>query len=134
MVRDFKNISRRVSQPVLVNWCTSWFWISLEFIIFLRMDEIKKPTKIKVIKDDALIKVDIGALFYARIKELLFWYGTQIPEEEFRKSMLELRTREPQNDFEYHLLTLLALVQEVEKKADEQGFMEEQEFIPPTVN
>jgi len=98
------------------------------------MDENKKPTKIKVIKDDALIKIDIGALFYARIKELLFWYGTQVPEEEFRKSMLELRTREPQNDFEYHLIALLALVQEIEKKADEQGFMEEQEFIPPTIN
>lgn len=83
--------------------------------------------KAKEIQSDAVITVDIGAGFYTRFQELMFWYVNQEPADKSIKALEALKDREPKDKFEYHLITMLSLVYSIEDAAAAQGKMQERE-------
>lgn len=89
---------------------------------------MEKPTKFKTVRTDALIKVDIGAGFYERMKQLLMWYHGENDSEKLIKALEELKSREPKDEKEYHLVTIISLIAEIELKAAQQGLLEEKEI------
>jgi hypothetical protein len=93
--------------------------------------------KVKMIKHDALIKIEIGAGFMERLQKILFYFATQATPEELEeyKKLLENK-QELTEDWMEHLTTLTALIKELETKADEQGFsyesdLDESSITPP---
>ena len=47
--------------------------------------------------------------------------------------MDELKTREPKDEYEYHMMTLLVLLHEIESEAQKQGILEDMEIDVPDV-
>lgn len=92
----------------------------------------EKPTtvKLKVFKPDSVIKIDISHEFYGRIQKLLFWHAGK-DHEKALKAIEALKSRDPQDDFETHICTILALIYEIESKASEQNCLEEKNFKVP---
>ena len=78
-------------------------------------------TKIEVIPTDAQIDITVGGGLYARLSQLITDYGSQKPLDEFNKILERLKTEKPQDAFEYHLITMISLVIEIEEKAKAQG-------------
>ncbi len=70
---------------------------------------------------DAIITIEVNGGFYARVVQLLLEMANNKDIKDLIQLMNELKTREPKDDFEYHLITVLSLVSTIEKKAKEQG-------------
>ena len=91
-------------------------------------------TKIKTIPFDAKIDITVGGGLYARVSQFIQDWGSQKPIEEFTAILERLKTEEPKDAFEYHLVTLLSIVIEIEEKATAQGKVVERdlsELDPP---
>jgi hypothetical protein len=75
--------------------------------------------KIGYIPFDKIIDLKISGFFYGRIVKL---FNTMLKgkENEFLKSMQELKTREPETDDEFNFLTILILMNEIEQAAKTQ--------------
>lgn len=77
------------------------------------------PNKlVELIPTDAIIKVDFSGAFYVRLQQLLITYAQQ--EKDYMVRLKELETREPNDAFEYNIITLLTLTRSVERAAEEQ--------------
>ena len=88
--------------------------------------------KVTGIKKDAVIKVEVGGGFYFRISQMLLSYGsTRWPGAELGKVMEHLKDNEPRDEDEYHLLTLLSLVNAIESAAAEQDQIMDEEIDVP---
>jgi hypothetical protein len=95
----------------------------------------QKPIKFKRVKADALIKdISIGADFYYLLQNLFFYTIEKHGVDDATKSLREMQGGEvaPRTPFEAYMVGLIALIFEIEKKADAQGLMEEHEA--PVVN
>lgn len=103
-----------------------------KFIIFVIMEENKK-VKYKGIKFDSLIKLEISGTFAGRLQMLLMYILQQKNVSEITKVVNDLKTREPQNDFEFHVLTMIILIQDLEKAAAEQNLIVDQEVDPSSI-
>lgn len=90
----------------------------------------QKTTTIPAIPFDAKIDITIGGGLYARLSQLTTHFASQKSEEEFTKILTRLQQpgNKPLDEFEYHLITLLSLVAEIEIKAKEQGKTIDQEI------
>ena len=77
----------------------------------------------KVLPNDAVVDMQISAVFMSRIQSLVQYlvgvYGSD-KFTEFAKYMME-ENGTPRTDLEHHLLTLTGLMTDYEMKADEQG-------------
>lgn len=91
---------------------------------------MEKTIKLKTIKPTAIINIEVGAGFYKRVQDLFFWYVKQ-DEEKAIKAIENLKTQDPQDIFENHLLTLISLIYEIEQKANDQSFIEDTDFPIP---
>ena len=90
--------------------------------------------KVTGIKKGAVVKIEVGSGFYFRISQLLIEYGTEnFPGEELGKAMEHLKDKEPVNNEEYHLLTLLSLVHEIETQAKIQDLLVTEEVEIPDI-
>ena len=88
--------------------------------------------KVTGIKKDAIVKLDIGAGFYFRISQMLIGFGAMHwPGKEIGEVMEHLKDNEPRDENEYHLVTLLSLVHEIEAKAQEQDLIITDEITLP---
>ena len=79
--------------------------------------------KIKMIKHDAVIKIEIGTAFVKKIQQLLFFIAndkTKEQLEEYRKLVEE--KKDLPEEWMQHLYTISILISEVETQADKQGF------------
>jgi len=85
-------------------------------------------TKVKVIPPDAQIDITIGGGLYGRLTQFITDFGSQKPIEEFTAILERLKTEAPKDPFEYHLITLLSLVIEIEEKATAQGKVVEKDI------
>jgi hypothetical protein len=72
-------------------------------------------TKTKVFPHDAIINVPISGAFYSRLVQLMLDMSSSKTKEELADLVERLKTEEPKESFEYHYLTLLVLIAEVEK-------------------
>lgn len=94
---------------------------------------MSKKIKFKGIPFKSFVKIDIGGGFAARVQELTVHYMAQKTPEESAKLMDELKTREPKDEYEYHMMTLLVLLHEIESEAQKQGILEDMEIDVPDV-
>ena len=88
--------------------------------------------KVTGIKKDALIKIEVGGGFYFRLAQLVTFYTSgNWSTEELATTMGELQERDPANDEEYHLITLMSLVHEIEQAASKQDMIITEEVDLP---
>lgn len=104
-----------------------------KFIIFVIMEENKKITY-KGIKFDSLIKLEISGTFAARLQLLLMYLMQQKEPSEIMRVVNDLKTREPENDYEYQVLTMIILIQDLEKAAAEQNLVVDHEVDANSIN
>lgn len=70
---------------------------------------------------DEIVSIEMSGAFYARITQLLMDHIHTKEPQEVAKLFNELSSREPQDAYEYHLVTLSALVREVEEQVQKQN-------------
>jgi len=93
-----------------------------------------KSIKLRVIKENSIVKIDIGDGFHVRIQQLLFYILKDHPAEEVILAIENIKTKEPANDFEYHLLTLLTLIYANESAFEVAGCLTDKEAPVPENN
>jgi len=69
---------------------------------------------------DAIVSIEISGAYYTRVSKLLADMLMQKPQEELVKLMSDLNQRAPETDEEYNILTLIILVNEIEKAVKDQ--------------
>jgi len=79
--------------------------------------------QVKAIKAGSIIKIEVGHGFYARFQELLFKHINDNPNEDFAKTMEHLKTNPSSTPYGYHLETMMSLLFEMERRAEEQGLI-----------
>lgn len=86
------------------------------------------------IKKDAIIKIEVGGGFYFRLAQFVTFYTARTwAAENLETTLEELQTRKPETDEEYHLITLMSLIHEIEESAKKQDMIitEEVDFPDP---
>lgn len=93
---------------------------------------MEKPTiKLKTIHSDKVVTIEVGSGFYSRVQKLLFTHINSVEPEVSIKALNEIKSRDPKDEWEANLLTLLTLVYNIEAKFHEQGFTTETDFPLP---
>jgi outer membrane PBP1 activator LpoA protein len=96
--------------------------------------EENKPVKYKAIPFDALIKIEVSGTFAGRLHGLLIHYMQQKPLAEVQKILEHLKNNEPEDEFSNHLLTIIILIQEIEKQAVAQDLIKDMELDPNSIS
>lgn len=78
------------------------------------------PT-VETIPADAIVNVEISGGMYTRLHQLLLQIASEKSPDQLKDTLIRLKTEEPKTHGEYHLVSILALIFEIEKKAKEQG-------------
>ena len=91
--------------------------------------------KIKVLKKDALVKLEIGAPFINRLQQLFIYIIKDIPKEKVQEYIdLMNEKKESEDEVFQQIITLSGLLHDIEAKADEQDLSYEtdsDELIQP---
>lgn len=82
---------------------------------------------IKMIKKDAIVKIDVGTGFIQNLQGVLMFIANQHTTDELLDFKNRANNKEPLEDWMNHLITISTLVKEIETKADQQGFVIDQE-------
>lgn len=69
---------------------------------------------------DETVQIEMSGAFYARITQLMMDHINSKGAQEVAKIFEELTKREPQDAYEYHLITLSVLIKEVEDQVQKQ--------------
>lgn len=79
---------------------------------------------VKVIKQDALVNVQLGTAFMQKLQGLLMYIAEDLSDEQLSeyKSLTEKGEDYPE-DWMTHLYTLSVLLKEIEDQAEKQGFV-----------
>jgi hypothetical protein len=77
--------------------------------------------QIEVIKQGALIDIKIGSPFAKRLKDLLIYMVSNQDSKIVREINLKISRKEALNEWGEHYFTVLALVNDLEENAREQG-------------
>ena len=89
-----------------------------------------------MIKQDAIIKIEIGTGFLQKIQKLFVFLINDLTPEQLELYKKEAETKKPEEDFSEEwmeqLSTLFILLKEIETKANDQGFTYEEEIISTT--
>jgi hypothetical protein len=85
---------------------------------------MEQAPKVKMIKQDALIKIEIGTAFLKKLQHLLLHITQDLTPEQLEnyKKIIE-EQGEFTEDWMDSLNTISFLLKEIEAKADEQGFI-----------
>ena len=85
---------------------------------------MEQAPKVKMIKQDALIKIEIGTAFLKKLQHLLLHITQDLTPEQLEnyKKVIE-EQGEFTEDWMDSLNTISFLLKEIEAKADEQGFI-----------
>ena len=77
---------------------------------------------LKLLKQDALVEIKLSSSFVSRIQQLLFYILRDVSKEQIEeyKTLIEEK-KETDDELVYHIITLSALLKDIEDKADEQG-------------
>ena len=80
-------------------------------------------SNIKMIKKDAAIQVTIGSGFMQKIQAVVLYMVSERTDEELAEFQRQAVAKEELTlDWMEHLSTMMLLMNEIETKADEQGF------------
>jgi hypothetical protein len=97
------------------------------------MEESNK-IKYKGIDHESLIDIKVSGAYFHRVQDFLFYWMNQKPSEEVAKIIENLKTNQPTDEYSYHLLTIIMLVQEIEKQANEQNLIKDFEIEKNSFN
>lgn len=77
---------------------------------------------LKFLKNDALVKIVVSSSFVSRLQQLLFFIIKDVPKEKLEeyKRLVEEK-KESDDEILNHIITISALLKDIEDKADEQG-------------
>jgi hypothetical protein len=85
--------------------------------------------KLKSLSYETSVNMEISGAFMTRIQQLLFYMINQIGQPVFLEAYQRLIKGEtPKNEVEEHLLTLLTMIVDFEKSAEDQGKIELKEI------
>jgi hypothetical protein len=73
---------------------------------------------------DAIVNINVSGGFYIRLTKLLGDMVIKLTPEKTLEIIGDLQKRAPENDDEFNLLTLITLINELEKAAREQNKFE----------
>lgn len=87
---------------------------------------------IKTIKNDAIVKIEIGSGFLQKLQQLYISLVQQLTPEQIQmyNDCAENKKDFPDPIMDY-VMTMTVLIKEIETRAEEQGFITEQE-VPDT--
>lgn len=96
------------------------------------MSENKEPTSektetkesVEVIAPDKIVNIQVSGAFYIRLQNLIIYLSSKKDIKEFSAVMLELTKREAKDEYEFNLVTVLMLLNEIEVQAREQKLTE----------
>jgi len=78
--------------------------------------------QLKFLKQDAIIEMKISTSFVSRIQQLLFYILKDISKEKLEEYKIIIeQKKESDDEIVEHIITLSALLKDIEDKADEQG-------------
>ena len=78
---------------------------------------------IKMIKNDALINIQIGAGFMRKLQEIFVYFTSNITLEQIQEYKRQAESGEEfTEEWMKHVTTISVLIKELETKAEEQGF------------
>lgn len=80
--------------------------------------------KLKSIKPNSVINIEVGTGFYQRIRQLFSKLIEDNPNENLIKALENIKSKESSTPYEYHLETLLSLIYEMEAKAEAQELID----------
>lgn len=81
-------------------------------------------TQVEVIKQGAVIDIQVSDQFYKRIQNLTLHFITQKPEEELQQIIEDIKNDKVEDEWTEHLETLLILTNEIEDQARKQNKVE----------
>jgi hypothetical protein len=88
--------------------------------------------KIKTIKHDAIVKIEIGTGFLQKLQQVFLYLAKDLTQEQLDKYKKEVENQEGfSEDWMNHITTISVLLKEVEERAADQGFVTEQEIENP---
>jgi len=92
-------------------------------------------TKVKEIKDNALLNISINKSFYLMSKALSFYLFTKVDVEDKDQYLKDLMTKEYQDldDLQRSIYTVILLLAEIERQATETNQFEEKEITEDTI-
>ena len=87
-------------------------------------------TKIKEIKDDALIDIKVNKSFYLMSKAISFYLFNKVEVEDKDTYLKDLMTKEYKDldDLQRSIYTIILLISEIERQASETNQFEEKEI------
>lgn len=89
----------------------------------------KKTITVDAIPFESKVNIVMPGHFYGRLQQFLLYYSSTVAPEKLLKAMTALKeNKEPEDEFEYHIHTLTILVHDIERKAKEQGIMEQKQI------
>jgi len=88
--------------------------------------------KIKMIKKDAAVEIKIGAGFLQKIQKIMFYIAGQVTPEQVEQYKKEAENFKEDSEFSEdwmdHITTISVLIKEIEKEAEKQGFIYEEDI------
>jgi hypothetical protein len=85
-------------------------------------------TKVKELKDDAIVNVKVNKIYYLMLKNTLYYLFTLINEKENAEEILKnilSKTYSEHNDLEKAFYTITLIIAEIEKESIANNFFEE---------
>jgi ATP-dependent protease HslVU (ClpYQ) peptidase subunit len=82
---------------------------------------MSKVNHVETFPLDAIVSIDISGAFYIRLAQLLLELLNKKSPDDLLKAMAELKTRDPKDNDEYHILTMMVLVNEIEQTVKKTG-------------
>lgn len=78
-------------------------------------------SEIEVFPLDATVTIEISGAFYARLTQLLLDHAMSKDNKTLSAAYENLKSNEPQDSYEYHLLTLSILIREIESQVKKEN-------------
>jgi hypothetical protein len=89
-------------------------------------------TKVKMIKKDAKINIEIGTGFLQKLQKLMMYVVADLKEEDVKRYSEESKNYDVNvgfsEDWMEHLTTISVLIKEIEEKAETQGAVYEKDI------
>jgi hypothetical protein len=76
---------------------------------------MSQANHVETFPPDAIVSIQISGAFYVRLAQLLLELLNKRSPQDLMQLMAELKTREPKDNDEYHILTMMVLVNEIEQ-------------------
>jgi len=93
--------------------------------------------KVKRIKKEALIKIEVGTGFLEKLQKLFYYLTAEVGIEDIKKYRELAENKQPfTEDWMDHLTTVSILLKELEENAEKQGFTYEDDLqnVMPSVD